>query len=80
MPVSVDGDATTNSIESVWAILKRGYHGVYHWMSRKHLHRYAVEFAERHNLRDLDTLEQMILIARGMAGKRLRYRDLIDGG
>ena len=64
----VDGDATTNSIESVWAILKRGYHGVYHWMSRKHLHRYAVEFAERHNLRDLDTLEQMILIARGMAG------------
>ena len=61
----VDGDATTNSIESMWAILKRGYHGVYHWMSRKHLHRYATEFAERHNIRDLDTLEQMMLITIG---------------
>ena len=74
----VDGDVTTNDIESVWAILKRGYHGVYHKMSRKHLHRYATEFAERHNLRELDTIEQMILIVRGMAGKRLRYRDLVD--
>ena len=76
----VDGDATTNSIENFWSILKRGYHGVYHKMSRKHLHRYATEFAERHNIRDLDTIEQMKLIALGMAGKRLRYRDLVDGG
>ena len=75
----VDGDVTTNDIESVWAILKRGYHGVYHKMSRKHLHRYATEFAERHNLRELDTIEQMILIVLGMAGKRLLYRDLVDG-
>ena len=75
----VDGDVTTNDIESVWAVLKRGYHGVYHKMSPKHLHRYATEFAERHNLRDLDTLEQMILVVRGMAGKRLQYRDLVDG-
>ena len=74
----VKGEATTNSIESHWALLKRGYHGVYHWMSRKHLHRYATEFAERHNIRDLDTLEQMMLIALGMSGKRLRYQDLID--
>ena len=75
----VDGEATTNSIESHWAIVKRGYHGVYHHFSIKHLHRYATEFAERHNLRDLDTLEQMMLIALGMSGKRLRYRDLVDG-
>ena len=75
----VDGDVTTNDIESVWAVLKRGYKGVYHHMSPKHLHRYATEFAERHNIRDLDTLEQMILIVRGMADKRLRYRDLVDG-
>ena len=74
----VDGDVTTNDIESIWAVLKRGYHGVYHKMSPKHLHRYATEFAERHNLRDMDTIEQMILVVRGMAGKRLRYRDLVD--
>lgn len=33
----VDGDAHTNGIESFWAMLKRGYKGVYHWWSRKHL-------------------------------------------
>ena len=27
------GPAHTNSIESVWAVLKRGYYGVYHSMS-----------------------------------------------
>ena len=76
----VDGDVTTNDIESHWAVFKRGYYGIYHHFSVKHLHRYAVEFAARHNIRDMDTVEQMLWIARGMVGKRLRYRDLTDGG
>ncbi len=75
----VDEDVTTNDIESLWAVLKRGYHGVYHSMSRKHSPRYATEFATRLNLRDLDTVDQMRLIVLGMYGKRLRYQDLIDG-
>ena len=74
----VDGEVTTNDIESVWAVLKRGYHGVYHNMSPKHLHRYTTEFAERLNLRDMDTIEQMSLIVLGMVNKRLRYRDLVE--
>ena len=58
-------------------MLERGYVGVYHNFNAKHLHWYVVEFAERHNIRDLDTIEQMVLLARGMEGKRLRYRDLV---
>lgn len=43
----VNDMAHTNGIESFWALLKRGYYGVYHYMSVKHLDRYIVEFANR---------------------------------
>ena len=45
----VKGMASTNSIESVWAVLKRGYNGVYHQWSFKHLARYINEFTFRLN-------------------------------
>lgn len=70
-------DIHTNGIESFWAILKRGYHGTFHWMSHKHLFRYVNEFVGRFNSRELDQLEQMNKIARSMNGKRLKYVDLI---
>ena len=62
-------------------MLKRSYDGTYHKMSFKHLDRYVDEFTGRHNLRELDTMEQMGVVAEGMRGKRLRYVDLIaDNG
>ena len=73
----VRGDAHTNGIESFWAMLKRAYKGTFHKISPKHLDRYVAEFASRHNVRDLDTIDQMGNIAAGMAGKRLTYRNLI---
>ena len=73
----VDGMAHTQGIESFWAMLKRGYHGVYHRMSAKHLDRYVQEFAGRHNARSEDTLNQMVDIAYRMNGRRLPYADLI---
>ena len=69
--------AHTNGIESFWALLKRGYHGTYHHMSEKHLDRYVGEFSGRYNQRDLDTVNQMKLIAKSMEGKRLKYKELI---
>ena len=57
-------------------MLKRGYHGVYHQMSEKHLQRYVNEFAGRHNMREMDTIDQMRHVVAGMIGRRLMYRDL----
>lgn len=73
----VRGAVHTNGIESLWAMLKRGIHGVYHHVSEKHLHRYTTEFAGRHNARPADTIDQVRGMVRGMEGKRLRYQDLI---
>ena len=73
----VKGQAHTNGIESFWAMLKRGYYGTYHRMSEKHLQRYVNEFSGRHNMRRMDTIDQMASVVKGMDGKRLRYRDLV---
>ena len=61
----VQSQAHTNGIESFWALLKRGYYGTYHRMSPKHLQRYMDEFSGRHNIRPLDTIDQMKAIVRG---------------
>ncbi len=42
-------DIHTNSIESVWAVLKRGLYGAWHKVSGKHLHRYVDETTFRLN-------------------------------
>ena len=73
----VDGKVHTNGIESFWAMLKRGHKGTYHKMSNKHLGRYVIEFAERHNMRGKDTIEQMAVVAHGMEGKQLKYKELV---
>ena len=73
----VDGKVHTNGIESFWAMLKRGHKGTYRKFSNKQLQRYVDEFAGRHNMRPLDTEAQMQAVVVGMAGKRLKYQDLI---
>ena len=73
----VSGMAHTNGIESFWSMLKRAHKGVYHKISAKHLQRYVDEFAGRHGIRELDTLEQIGYVAKAMTGKRLSYQDLV---
>jgi transposase-like protein len=75
----VDGMAHTNGIESVWAVLKRGYYGVYHSFSVKHLPRYVSEFAFRLNEGNVrvHTLDRIEAILRRTVGIRLAYQDLV---
>ncbi|MBU4234371.1 MAG: IS1595 family transposase [Proteobacteria bacterium] len=47
----VNGDAHTNTIESFWALLKRGIVGQYHKVSLHHLAKYIDEFSYRWNYR-----------------------------
>ena len=73
--------AHTQGIESFWSMLKRAHKGTFHKISPKHLDRYVTEFAGRHNVREADTVDQMVGVVAGMGGKRLRYNDLIaDNG
>ncbi len=70
---------TTNSIESVWAVLKRGLHGVYHHASEKHLGRYVDEFAFRLNDGNVrrHTLSRLASFVQATPGKRITYKELI---
>ena len=74
----VKGDSHTNGIESFWSMFKRAYKGTFHHLSAKHLNRYITEFSGRHNVRDMDTIDQMAHLARGMERKRLTYKNLIS--
>ena len=76
----VRGQIHTNGIESFWSMLKRGYVGTYHRMSFEHLQRYVTEFEARHNCRDYDTIDQMVLMVRGSEGRLLSYADLVKYG
>jgi len=69
----------TNSIESVWALLKRGLHGVYHHASEKHLARYVNEFAFRLNAGNVKehVLIRLNALVDSTVGKRLSYAELI---
>jgi transposase-like protein len=73
----VRGQAHTNGIESFWALLKRGYYGIYHHMSEKHLHRYVNEFSFRHNTAKVGTMIFIEITIEKMINCRLTYKDLI---
>lgn len=66
---------TTNTVEGYFAILKRGVNGVYHHVSKKHLHRYLGEFDYRYNGRQMTDGQRAEGALKGFEGKRLMYRD-----
>ncbi|MGO9118022.1 MAG: IS1595 family transposase [Desulfomonilaceae bacterium] len=73
------GDVTTNTVESYFALLKRGVHGIFHHVSKEHLHRYCDEFSFRWNHRKIDDGERTIEAIIGTAGKRLSYKPIVNG-
>ena len=75
----VKGMVSTNGIESVWAVIKRGYNGVYHNWSKKHIRRYVDEFSFRLNEGNcaVDTENRLASLFARMVGKRITYKELV---
>jgi len=66
---------STNSIESFFAILKRGHYGIYHHWDRKYTGQYLREFDWRYNVRKLDDAERTLAALKMTSGKRLMLKD-----
>ncbi len=69
------GDIHTNTVESSFALLKRGLIGTFHHVGEQHLQRYATEFDFRWNWRKVDDVERSATLLGQIGGKRLMYRD-----
>lgn len=75
--VTKDGLSHTQTVESFFAIIKRGINGSFHSVSEQHLQRYVDEFAFRWNTRSslgIEDTERTSLMVKAAAGKRLTYR------
>lgn len=73
----VRGGVHTNTIESYFALLKRGITGTYHHVSQKHLKRYLGEFDFRYNERtalEITDAERAAKAVKGVIGKRMTYQ------
>jgi transposase-like protein len=75
----VDGMAHTNGIESVWAVLKRAFYGIFHSFSVKHMQLYLNEVCFRLNSGNVEihTLDRMESLLGMCGGKRLTWVDCI---
>ncbi len=71
----VRGQVHTNTVEGYFSLLKRGITGVFHHVSKKHLHRYLSEFDFRYNMRKQDDGVLAFMLLNGVEGKRLLYRE-----
>lgn len=69
-----NGDITTNTAESYFALLKRGVHGTFHHVSKHHLKRYCDEFSFRWNHRKVNDGTRAEAAIRGAEGRRLTYK------
>jgi transposase-like protein len=71
------GEVSTNTIEGMFSILKRGLYGTYQRVSEDHLQRYLCEFDFRYSNREklgVNDVSRAAIALKQAKGKRLTYR------
>jgi hypothetical protein len=67
---------TTNAVEGMFGLFKRGVIGIYHWVSTKHLQKYLNEFNFRYNTKELNDNERFVAFLTNVKG-RVCYKVLV---
>ena len=70
----VNGAFSTNGVENLWSVLKRGIVGVFHSVSPQHLQAYVDEFSDRYNKKDLSNVERFELTIERSPNAKLTYK------
>ena len=75
----VRADAHTNSVESVWSLLKRAVYGTWHDVSAMHLAWYVNGVSSQLNQGNcgIDMVDWIRALFAAMGGRQLRLRDLV---
>ncbi|NQY42857.1 MAG: IS1595 family transposase [Legionellales bacterium] len=75
----VNSIASTNGIESILEVLKRGYYGTFHHFTKKHIDRYVDEFTFRLNEGNvkIHTLDRISNLLSGAFTKTITYSELV---
>ena len=72
------GEIHTNTVESSFALIKRGIIGTYHNVSKEYLHRYLWQFDFVWNTRQLNDGERTVAAIQAAEGKRLMYTSAVN--
>jgi transposase-like protein len=67
-------EVSTNRAEGFFSLVRRSLTGIYHAVSREHLHRYITEREFLYNTRGMDDGERVALSIRQSERKRFTYR------
>jgi transposase-like protein len=76
--VRLGTDIHSNTVEGFFSLVKRGITGIYHNVSKEHLHRYLAEYEFRYNHRELEDGARTLAAIKSSEGKRLLYKQPVQ--
>jgi transposase-like protein len=72
----VRGAFSTNGVENFWSLFKRGVSGTHHRISPQHAQKYADEFSDRYNRKDISNIARFESLIGKCDKERETYREL----